>query len=750
MKQLNMLAYLESTGEEQQNLPFNRYAPPCPPGIVTKWLAQHAQPGAKILEPIGASPAAILEMAEAGYQVLTAVNNPVTAFELTLMALAPAQSELQSVFGELSIQRKGEERLAAHLLNVYGTRCSSCGKEISADYLKWRRSEETPFLKGYHCPACGDEGERPCSDADYEKLTVLKRSDPLHRARAIERVPGGTRESRQNLEELLKIYPPRQLYVLSTLINKLEGMNLPPQRRMLMEALILSGLDAGHILWPADPGADRPRGVTIPAEYIEKNVWKSLEHAIQTWGNRNDKIPLTFWPEQPKSAGICLYPGRMRDLYQQKPPFMADQSVCVLPRPNQVFWTLSILWSAWLWGKENAANLKNVLERQRFDWYWHANALQSALAPAARMAAPASSLFAIISQPVPGFIAAVFEACSASSLQCSGITYKDETSLIQTEWNLLSSGFETKKANYQKIIHEAIRDCLNQNGEPCRYLKLYTCAIAALAENNALPSTIQQMTYDAVGVIHNEIAKVFTDRKFLRRLEASAQDLDSGFWWLAQPEGCQVALADRVETEVVSLLQKEPQINSVQLRQAINTRFMGYLTPPDDILHECMQSYADYDQTEQKWTLKKNETVSRRRNDLAEICLALAEIAGKIGFQTDGENPILWSVGEPIDQPVYRIFLSASALLSRFINQDENLETETVFLFPGSRSGLLRYKMDRDPWLRERIPPNWHFVKYRTLRELVRRKDLSKDIWDLFIDSDPISLEDATQLSIFL
>jgi hypothetical protein len=58
--------------------------------------------------------------------------------------------------------------------------------------------------------------------------------------------------------------------------------------------------------------------------------------------------------------------------------------------------------------------------------------------------------------------------------------------------------------------------------------------------------------------------------------------------------------------------------------------------------------------------------------------------------------------------------------------------------------------LERDPFLRECVAQRWHFLKFRTLRELARRKDISRDLWDLFIDSDPISLEDATQLSMFL
>jgi hypothetical protein len=67
-----------------------------------------------------------------------------------------------------------------------------------------------------------------------------------------------------------------------------------------------------------------------------------------------------------------------------------------------------------------------------------------------------------------------------------------------------------------------------------------------------------------------------------------------------------------------------------------------------------------------------------------------------------------------------------------------------IFLFPGSRSALLRYKLDRDAWLRERTSKGWHFMKFRTLRDLALRADLSLDLWDLLMDSDPISLEEAT------
>ena len=748
MVEAEMLAYIEPEGESAP-IPFERYLPLTAAGVVKNWLGRHTDPGAWVLEPIGASPASVLEMAETGYKVLVAVNNPVTAFEIEIMARAPTKSEFESVLGELAVQKKSTERLGSHIQNLYLSNCASCGHEVMVESFIWHKGDSTPRARVYRCPACGDEGEHPVSDVDLKRLTAPERADKLHRAMALEKVPQGTRSARENLEELLDIYHPRPLYALFTLINKVEGMSLTATKRALLDALLLSALDAGHSLWPAGEGTERPRVVNIPGEYYEHNLWMAMEQAVDLWSRRKKPVPLTRWPELPKANGICLFQGRMRDLLQQKSEILPDNIVCVIPRPSQVFWSLSTLWTSWLWGKEQAVNFKNVLERQRFDWYWHANALQSALAPAARMVKPAGRVFTLLPEPAPGFVSAAIEAGCASGLQLSGLGWKDEQQPIEMEWITRPGGSEAKKVNLHRIIHEAIHDCLSEVGEPCRYLKLYTAVNQALAENGAFPTTIPQLTYETASAIHGEIAKVFADRKFLRRLVNSAQDVESGYWWLVQPEGCQAPLADRVETEIAAWLQKGEPLIATDLHKTMNTRFPGFLTPPVDLVLHCLRSYADFDPARQAWQIRSNEEMDKRKQDLADSRALLSDLATRIGFSAEGENPISWTDPAEPDQIVYRLFLSSSANIGRF-SREETGTTESVFLLPGSRSALLRYKIDRDPFLREKVAKGWHFLKFRALRELARRKDISRDLWDLFIDSDPISQEDATQLSMFL
>jgi hypothetical protein len=72
-----------------------------------------------------------------------------------------------------------------------------------------------------------------------------------------------------------------------------------------------------------------------------------------------------------------------------------------------------------------------------------------------------------------------------------------------------------------------------------------------------------------------------------------------------------------------------------------------------------------------------------------------------------------------------------------------------VLVIPGSRAALLKFKLMHDPRLRELVAHNWHFLKFRALQALSQRNDLTRAIWQMQLDSDPIDLEETTQLRIF-
>jgi hypothetical protein len=82
--------------------------------------------------------------------------------------------------------------------------------------------------------------------------------------------------------------------------------------------------------------------------------------------------------------------------------------------------------------------------------------------------------------------------------------------------------------------------------------------------------------------------------------------------------------------------------------------------------------------------------------------------------------------------------------------KDEPLSPyKAVLVVPGSRSNLLAYKLKRDPHLAEAVAKGWRFLKFRYLRQLAEREDLSPVLWDELLDADPPILESPVQMTIF-
>jgi len=419
MSPVRPIVYINPDGTSPV-IPLARFLPADPPGIVHCWLHRNTTRTDLILDPFGASPLMALEMASSGYRLLTACNNPVVAFELRMLASAPTLDELTAVLVDLASQKKGEERLESALKDLYETTCASCGESIQASAYLWLRGEPFPHARIYTCPICGDSGEHPVTDADVVKVQQLQRSDRLHRSRALERVLDSGSDDRAAVEEALGIYSSRPLYVLFTLLNKIEGMSLSPRKRELLEALLLSVMDAGNSIWAWPQERERPRQLSTPPQYIEKNLWMELEAAVAAWSAFSHKVDVTTWPEMPAGPGICIHHGRMRDLAREPGTAKIGHIVTVFPRPNQAFWTLCGLWSSWLWGREQAGRFAAVMERKRFDWNWHTSALHAALSPAVSMSGPGVRMFGVLPEPAPGLINAVVGAAAVSRLNLTG------------------------------------------------------------------------------------------------------------------------------------------------------------------------------------------------------------------------------------------------------------------------------------------------------------------------------------------
>ena len=291
---------------------------------------------------------------------------------LEVLAEAPPEVEFAAAIA-VGSSRRGDERLELHIQNLYKTRCAVCGEEICAG-IPWQRDQPLPSARIYHCPTCGDDGERPLTQFDLERLNLIC-TDLCTAPRALSRVAQDghcdQRESVQSLELTCRARstfndPPEQG----------RGLILTPQRRKILEALLVSVCDDANTLWPWTLGRTRPRQLTVLTQFREKNLWLALEDAASAWSSSVGQVQLVHYPNTPtEPSGICLYPGRIKSILPLPDELRPAAILTTVPRANQAFWTLCALWSGWLWGREAVIPLRSALERRRYDWHWMAQAL---------------------------------------------------------------------------------------------------------------------------------------------------------------------------------------------------------------------------------------------------------------------------------------------------------------------------------------------------------------------------------------
>ena len=764
--------YIPGLGNREPG-PLSRFIPPLEDGVISSWLSRHVPASAWLLDPFGFSPRLVLEAARAGYRVLVTVNNPITRFLLEMTADPSQESEFKAALADLAVARKGEERLGAHLQSLYFTTCEKCGREILAESFLWRKGEDVPYARIYTCPHCEDSGERAATHDDIDLAKKIASTDKLHRSRAFERVAKLDDGDRVFAEEAIEHYLPRPLYVLTTIINRLDSLNLTPERRRALNALILVACDAGNTLWSHPAERRRPKQLNIPNQFREHNLWLQLERGLDLWAETASKVVCEVWPHRiPESGGICIYEGRLKGLAQEvKKEIPISAVIGSLPRPNQAFWTLSALWAGWLWGREAVEPYKLALRRRRYDWAWNATALSAAFKHLFELLPLGTKFFGIMPEPEPPFLTSALTAASTAGFDLQSLALRTEHDPLQLLWirgeRLALSRVEglQREANQpgMEVARTAIHSHLMERGEPASYMHVHAAGVLALAESHMLKGKDQEFD-EALRATNALIQNVLVgDERFVHY--SSGESVDTGLWSLkditpnavkglqddlrdssspSAPQGeIHQSLSDRVEVAIVTFLQKNPNSIYLEIEENLYPRFPGLLTPSKAMIYAVLDSYAEKNGA--AWKLRGEDVASVRRNELHTITAMLEAIGKRLGYSThkQGKN-YLWEENGKMD---YAFYVLASALVGRAISETFYPPEQTIIVIPGGRAALAAYKAQRDPALAARLKA-YRVVKYRLLRTLVEVPVLTRETFEEQIASDPLE-KSKSQMMMF-
>ncbi len=746
--------------------PLARFLPPLPQGVVENWLhanipnrsAGQAQPW--ILDPFGSTPRIAVEAARAGYRVLIAANNPIARFLLEMEASPPTEESLRAALAKLAAARRGDERLELHLRSLYLTQCDHCGTDVEASAYIWERGDEDfkekeegasgprPIARIYHCPNCDTGGEFPANDADIARAATYT-SSGLHYARALERVAALHDPDRRHVEEAIAVYLPRAVYAVFTLINKIDSLPLDSEMRNQIIALLLSVCDQANTLWPYPSGRARPRALTIPPKFREYNVWIALEDAISQWATTQAGIPMTIWPDlPPNSGGICIYEGRLRELVTNLSGSPIDAVVTAFPRPNQAYWTLSALWAGWLWGTDALGPFKSVLRRRRYDWAWHTTALYAVLEYLSPVLEKGTPLFGLVGEVEPGYLSAVMISNGRIGFDFIGLAMPAAGGHAQISWRQSTLGNPPHNLVRDEVPHArlAALQYLRERGEPSTYLNLHAAILQSLCGDNAWVNSERSPAED-LSQFNDIIEEALTYRGGFLRYGGSDKALDVGLWWLREIDDCSPPLPDRVEEELTGYLISQPDHPLSDLYAAISAAFPGLLTPSAELIQTCLGSYGEeFPPQSGHWRLSAQNTEAARQKDLNNIRSLLREIAGLLGYQVEGETPVIWR--DKTGRLAYAWYVITSAVVSDIIFNREYSSDRSLIVFPGGRANLVAYKIQNDPRLRQAIEEGWRMVKFRQVRWLAQNPVISLETFDHLLTQDSLTFE-SPQMRFF-
>ena len=735
--------------------PLSRFIPPLEEGVISAWLPPHAAAGSWLLDPFGFSPRLVLEAARSGYRVLVTVNNPITRFLLEMSATPPSESEFKAALAELETAKKGDERLGVHLQSLYLTPCEKCGREVQAQSFLWRKAEDVPYARVYECKECGDSGERLATQQDIDRAKRIAATDGLHRSRSFERVAALNDDDRIYAEEAIEHYLPRPLYFLHTVINRLDGLNLAPERRRALNAMILLACDAGNTLWGYPSERLRPKQLNIPNQFREHNLWIQLERGLSLWTETASDVVCEAWPNKiPEGGGVCIYEGRLKELaHEVKKEIPIAAVVGSVPRPNQAFWTLSALWAGWLWGREAVEPYKVALRRRRYDWAWNATALHAAFTHLFDLLPLGTPFFGLLAEPEPSFLTSALTAANAAGFDLQSLAMRTEYDPVQLLWQRGEHlKRETNAANMEGI-QAAIYSHLLERGEPASYMHTHAAGLIALVETHALKDKEQEFDEAMRGtqaLIQNALA---SDERFIHY--STGESVDTGLWGLnnvtlSEAQGLNSregaasvaalpqnempeSLSDRVEVAIVTFLQKNPNSIYLEIEDDLYPRFPGLLTPSKAMIYAVLGSYADRDGA--AWKLRPEDVAASRRNELITITAMIEAVGKRLNYSAHKvEKNLVWEADGQIQ---YAFYILASALVGRAILETPYSPEQTLIVIPGGRAALATYKAQRDPALATRLK-NYRVVKYRLLRSLLEVPVLTRETFEEQLASDPL------------
>lgn len=718
--------------------------PALPLSVARAYIGAYTRPGDVVLDPFCVSPHVVQAAVESGRRAIAASFNPVI-IRAVGAALWPVEARAALI--RLAETRKTDQSLREHVLALYATRCPTCGTSAPARAFVWERDANTPAIKVVDCPECGTNA----GPTDDEDVASARRHEPrglpfwlLH-----SKVVPREHEEAERVSEVLDIYAPRALAALADILLKFDGLSKDDQRAL--RAPLIDLFDAASSLHPADESGQparsvprpKPRSLRLPQRFLEHNVWLALESQVSHLDSAKEPVlraPTLDALLNSRQPGACLLVDASRDLGKRLPPDSIHLLLARPPLPDPALWSLSVVWTAWLWGKGETLNaLLPLLSQRRTNWDWQWRAIASALgALMPALTGEARAIFAINADNVSGDLAldgtALAIAGSGASLT-RALCDPFDGYRLHARPLARRAGDRDREAladDTRRIAQEAAVKTLRARGEPSAASTVRAAILEALARDGAL-AVAARLPEDGPQPL-----------AFMRDAIEAALSSEGGpivamgdrMWWLADPGRAGEPLADRVELAILELMRSKEEWDEAELLREVYRRFPGDLTPEAPLIAACMAAYAG-ETAAPRVRLRTEDRIEARQAEVQSMLRALTQLGAQLGYAADVRSGqvVVWREG---GAAAYTLVVSPTAEMGAVWRFGQALAGAPVLVIPGSRATLFQRKLARDARLREAVEQGaWQFLKFSAVRKIIAHAGMDRRAFSLALGLDP-------------
>ena len=810
--------YFVAGKRQEAKGPLARYLQPTPVGVAAAYIKAWTEPGQIVLDAFCQDETILREAVQGGCRAVAVSFNPLAVLAVRGCLTWPDSRRLDTGFTRLSDSPKMGQRLREHLETLYGTTCPVCQHPTVADYFVWDKEQQVPVEKGYRCPHCASESMAMVDPADLEVLSRVE-TRSFHYWYIVDRVAPRGEDSREHAQRLLELYTPRNLYALASLLIKIESLfpELPLQDAFKL--ILLACLDSCSNLYSVEDHA-RPLRLHPPARFIERNVWRAFEAAYQEarrWSPPSQVQLATHLGEvvapdllawaKGKPPNVFLDTQTARSLSSHLPEESVAFAVAIPPHLDPTFWSLSYLWSGWLLGPKAAAALRPLLGRKRTDWAWYHRAMTAVFRALYRVLQAHGRLVLAFATEASALLEALLLAANGAGFELENLLYQPNANdKYRLSFAKITEPVEVPPVPDLETLADEIRhhavtaaeEVIRERGEPLAFPWLRNAIYQRLSQTGHLRQVlaVEKEGFSAMDFVAEQVEVAIQEGPGLVRLDATAEERTRlPLWWLREPEKAARPLGDRVEEAIHQILRERLALGHQELEEAVYPRFPGFLTPEDELIEACLESYAK-EITPGHWQLQIEDQEEHREAQRAQGIAHLVTLSqrlgygvwvnpawreraspmgeglpieppsprsgdlrrsNKVGFDPGPLASLVLSEAEGFDvlwyeeETIHAFALTTKAALGRILQREAGAgEIYRYLVIPAERASLVDFKLRRNPLLRAAMAEgNWQIVKYGHLAWLAETEEIDRHDLKKIVGLKPIIEQAEAQIPLF-